>query len=385
MNALTQRLFAEGYTKDHHPPNVHWAYYREFAFNHDYLMTTVWETPCGLLEKGSRFSNGYTSYGGIDYRPENNNPLGGCPYMGERKCPHLLPKMFAGENCIYHYTRRPFDYELSCQKLWDAWDAMQHQAWRKVTDGYGPCSCVEWDQPSRSYVPRYHPQNCINSKCSNPVCAITKLPRNLEKVNIYYDLLRVSRYRIGFADYVDKTLEKGKKQFKHPVARTDAENWLKAYGNEKFRCRRTRKDRTDSHFSEWHGQDGFGEYEYFHFEVTPQNIRIIKRDSRDLTQDLRDVAEGIQVTHASDLKKEAAAAKRQRRDARKEAKARSAERKKISRLQQMLATGLMPDGHPCEEHMLEFCKQALSKLSVPRVPEEMTALEQISLWEADNG
>ena len=374
MNVLTERLFAEGYTKEHHPPNVHWSGYREFEFNYKYLVTTVWETPCGLLEKGSRFGCGDTSVGGITYSPENGNPHASCPYRGELECPHILPAFRWCPQCAFHYTKRPYDYEQSCQKIEDAWDAIQYEARRKALDGFGHCWCFKWDQPSRSYVPAYWVNECINYGCENPVCAVTKKMRNLEKVNIYYDLLRITRYRIGFADFVDKSIEKGLKQLKKSVARTDAEIWLKTNGVAGLRSATTRDDRRNSHFSEYHGEQGFGEYDYYNFEAIAQNVRIEKREHRDLLQDLQDVSDGIQVTHASDHKKQAAAAKRQRREDRRAAKERAAERRHIKNWQQMIATGITPDGEPCSDDLLLFCKKELSKRGLLDVVEQISLL-----------
>lgn len=380
MNALTERLLAAGYTKDHHPPNVRWHIgFNGFQFTHDYLCTTVWETPCGLLKGGHYFCGFSTSHMGIDYEPENNNPLGSCPYRDEGECAYRLPKAFVGERCVFHYTTREYDYESSCKKVEKTWDIIQHEALQKVTDGYGYCDCFQWDQPSRSYIPKYWVERCINHGCENTVCAITKKERNLEKVNIFYDLLRVKQYRIGFADFVDKSLEKGLKQFKRPVARTDAEIWFNTYGNDGLRHSTKRQDRIDSHFSEYHGEQGFGEYDYFYFEVTAQNVRIERRESRDLLQDLRDVENGIRVTHASDLKKTAAAAKRKRKEDRQAAKSRAAERSNIKKWQHMVATGMTPDGEPCGEGLLNFCKKELSKRGLLDIP------EQISLWGNEDG
>lgn len=53
-----------------------------------------------------------------------------------------------------------------------------------------------------------------------------------------------------------------------------------------------------------------------------ENIRIAKSEQRDLLQDLRDVADGLEVVHAVDLKKEQAAKKRESRQRRKEQKER---------------------------------------------------------------
>ena len=53
-----------------------------------------------------------------------------------------------------------------------------------------------------------------------------------------------------------------------------------------------------------------------------ENIRIAKSEQRDLLQDLRDVADGLEVVHAVDLKKEQAAKKRESRQRRREQKER---------------------------------------------------------------
>ena len=58
----------------------------------------------------------------------------------------------------------------------------------------------------------------------------------------------------------------------------------------------------------------------FHYDV--ENIRIAKSEQRDLLQDLRDVADGLEVVHAVDLKKEQAAKKRKSRQRRREQKER---------------------------------------------------------------
>ena len=66
----------------------------------------------------------------------------------------------------------------------------------------------------------------------------------------------------------------------------------------------------------------YGEYDYFEFHYDVENIRIAKREQRDLLQDLRDVADGLEVVHAVDIEKEQAAKKRESRQRRKEQKER---------------------------------------------------------------
>ena len=88
MNKLTERLLAEGCTKDNHPDHVKWHYgWEHFEYTLDYLRKTIWEAPCELLKNGIHsYNNG--SYMGVEYCPENDNPRFGCPYYDEKPCPH---------------------------------------------------------------------------------------------------------------------------------------------------------------------------------------------------------------------------------------------------------------------------------------------------------
>ena len=84
-------------------------------------------------------------------------------------------------------------------------------------------------------------------------------------------------------------------------------------------------DRRQEYFSRMHRHyDDVYDYFEFHYEV--ENIRIARSEQRDLLQDLRDVAEGIEVHHAVDLNKAAAAQKRAAKIHRKELKERRARR-----------------------------------------------------------
>jgi hypothetical protein len=363
MNKLTERLLAEGYTKENHPDHVAWSNWKDFEYTHQYLAGTVWETPCGLLKKGIN-SYSHMSHMGIDYCPENDNPRFGCPYYDEKPCPHRIDtnKMW-GCNCIYHQTDKSYNYEQSVEKLWDEWNKIQSEAWQKITSEYGYCACMIWDRPSRQYKPKYDVDNCIHANCQNEICAITKKERNLEKVNIYYDILRVTRYKQGLLDHEIKSLEKGVKKFASPVSRTDAEIWLKLNKDE-FEPKRNSQDRSNLHFSQYHGKTGFGEYDWFEFTLIPQNIRIEKREARDLMQDLKDAQEGIEITHASDLIKAKKQAKRDAKIARQEAK----ENKVIKNMKKLL--------NGDDELLKRFAERELSRKGV--IVEEKP--EQLSMF-----
>ena len=94
QNQLTRDLYAAGYTREDHPSFVYWSDWQNFGYLFEALLKFTWETPCGLLVDGkSDLGRGLAcsdaSFQGIDYCPENDNPLLRCPY--ERKdCPHSI-------------------------------------------------------------------------------------------------------------------------------------------------------------------------------------------------------------------------------------------------------------------------------------------------------
>ena len=61
-------------------------------------------------------------------------------------------------------------------------------------------------------------------------------------------------------------------------------------------------------------------------QIEAVNFRAVRKDTRDLLQDLRDVADDIQVTHAADELKVAKEQKKARRQAAKAAKAQQVQR-----------------------------------------------------------
>jgi len=322
MNELTNRLLAEGYDKDHQPEYAQWTNWNHFEYTVAVLKETIWEAPCGLIKKGCGYENG--SHLGVTYCPENDNPRFGCPYYDEVPCPHRIDTNLIGWNCIFHQIVRGYDYEISVEKLWDEWDNIKSQAWKTATSDIGYCRCMTWNRENRKYIARHNVVECIRSGCKNEICAVTKKPRNLQKVNIYYDILRVWRYQKGLLTYEDKKPEKGVRRFPKAFARSDAEIWLKLNGDNdvKFQPKLTSTDRQERHFSEYHGKNGFRDYDWFEFSLTVQNIRIEYRERRDLAQDLADIADGIEVVHAGDVTQQKAQEKRNRKLKRQTAKQR---------------------------------------------------------------
>lgn len=333
LNELTKRLLADGHTRVNHPEHVYWSDFENFGYKAEYIFGTVWETPCRLLIEGRSVFTSDVTYNNVWYCPENNNPVIRCPYS-KTGCEHQ-PEMLGRWNmCICHQTERAYDYEASAEKAESDQEKQARAAYMEITGGQY-CSCVvnsNGYKPGR-YQIEYDPDTCISCHCSNQVCSITKRQRDLTKVNIYYDIIREKITRVGIIEDTQKSIEKGCKVFRKPVARTDAEMWLKRkkadYNPFQAKSgiiepRLSAEDHRMNYFSKHHRS--WPGYDYFEFRYHVENIRIEAREQRDLLQDLQDVANGLEVFHASDVKKAAVQKKKDAKQSRQAAKDRKKER-----------------------------------------------------------
>lgn len=331
LNELTKRLYAEGWTREHHPEHVLLGDFENFSYKWEYALKLVWETPCGLLVDGRTVAANDTSYGGVWYCPENGNPLLNCPY-GNKSCEHVTEGLrFAW--CPCRLADEPYDYERSAEKVEHDIDRRRRKQYMEITGGQY-CMCVVGSNGYDGGLVeiRYDVQTCINGGCTNTVCSILKKPRDLKKVNIFYDVRRTWVTKEGLFEETRTELEKGCKVFGKPVARTDAEIWLKTRQAEfdpikdkhVVSPKLSPEDRRMEFFSKMHWK--WPGYECFEFHYEVENIRIEARETRDLLQDLRDAADGIKVVHTSDLQK---AAKQKKRDAREAYRAAKERKRKL--------------------------------------------------------
>lgn len=314
LNDLTRRLFAQGYTKDNHPDTVRWGSWQNFEYRPETLAGFTWATPCGLLiEGGSDTGDGIahsdTFYQHVWYCPENDNPLLRCPH-NRKGCGHI-PAGFPLTMCPCHRTQRPYDYALSVEKIQAEHNRASQQRYMELTGG-AYCACAA---SSDSGEPVYDVAMCIQAQCKNPVCAISKQPRDLKQVNIFYDVRRTWITRKGFLEEARVEVTKGLKLLKRSVARTDAEIWLNTVKNQTPLVSSSNVERPAD-----------GEYDYIEFHYDVENIRIARSARRNLSQDMLDEAAGAEVHHAVDLAKDEAAKKRAARLRRNELKVRRAQR-----------------------------------------------------------
>lgn len=279
LNTLTRRLYAQGYTRDHHPDSVYWGDWQNFCYKWETMLQFTWETPCGLLIQGESnvgrdVAISECFYRHVWYCPENDNPLHLCPH-GRKGCEHI-PAGFPLVMCPCHQTDRAYDYEQSVEKIKAEYAREAHKQYMELTGG-SYCACVVGSNgyAGGCYEVSYDVMNCIRYGCENPVCVIRKQPRNLKKVNIFYDVRRTWITRLGFLEEKKVEVTKGLKVFDHAVAQTDAEIWLKMKEHEASPLnnyavienpKKTPEDRRQEYFSKMHRQYG-GQYDYFEFHI----------------------------------------------------------------------------------------------------------------------
>lgn len=334
-NKLTWDLFEQGYTKDNHPDYVKWyANMQEFEYTTEFLNTSVWEAPCGIIRKG-QFTGGYLSHGGIDWRVENNNYNFNCPYK-KKECEFshpILKSPNCGGQCSWHLSQKPYDYSNSAEKIEDERKELIKTNLNKRfgTNGMISCACCHIDEDTCEPYFKYNPWECIrftSGGCWMKTCWCTGKERDLTLGNIYYDVKVTTEYRQGFIVEPVIQITKGKKLFDNRKAMTDLKMFLKVYPDEVFQREKMRHSR----------QLFYNEHFGNKFEIEVQNVRIEKRESRDLLQDFQDISEGIQVIHKSDEVKKAKEAKKERRIKYLEAKEKKkskAKENKISMTEQL--------------------------------------------------
>ena len=333
LNELTRRLLAEGYTPEDTPPGTceYKSYYGGWTYTSQALNQMVFETPCGLLVRGSRFTNGYLASRGVDWRPENDNPVIPCPRFASGPCslrhPFLqMEKLCCGPDdvvyqCDCHPTDRPYTYEGSLdeahKQVWQESDEL----WKAVETAHNGRVCryqSRYGRTSKTWTTYYSPMECARLWPSCSHCSVLEKDLTPQKGNVFYDVKRTwTEKGTGlFPDEERVSIEKGCKLLEKTVSMTICEAIIQ-YG---------RRD------AEQRVLDRYQRAMFFDptLKIEVLNLRAARMDTRDILLDLQDVANGIQVTHAADSLKAAKAQKKARREA--------AKKQRIRNVEQMLLT-----------------------------------------------
>lgn len=325
-NLFTQDLFSQGYSFENYPDCAklpHNGCDRHlfdilggFEYEKHYLYEKVYATGCGLLCKGSEFSCGYMSYAGIDWKPENNNPVVCCPYRTNR-CPlrhPLLDQVNGGalckiSQCDCHEVHLPYDYEQSIQKVHDEQNRLIRQQYKKFCEKKQNHVChwhTHYNYWTKEWQQTYDPVICAKM-CQNigGICDLRHTPISKKRGNVFYDL-KITKIRHDdtfFNGQEEISIQKGCRFLDTGTSITICEN-IAQYGKSHIIYKATNRYSRETLIDGW--------------KLEVLNIRAEQRESRDLLQDLQDIRDGITVTHASDQIKQSKEAKRQRRLDRKE-------------------------------------------------------------------
>lgn len=312
-NKLSQRLLAEGWTKDQTPPGL--RPWRDFdgGWSYDYRSrkNVVFEAPCGLLWKREEVSNsGHMSFMGVEWTEENDCITVVCPcYDLKEPCPKNHPllrdKPIAGCHyerlcfCALHETDKSWNYEQSAAKVKDEQKAVEDRLWEEYKASKNNRVCrhqSRYNRKTREWSSVYDPLMC-HYGCS--FCSVLGKELSNVRGNVFYDVkISWTQKGTGFLPDIQKTdITKGKKFLDKPVSMTLAEVIAKV-------CKRDIQRREESRRSMALFRGEIDKIEIL-------NVRAAKKEGRDLLQDLNDIKEGATIHHASDDAKAAAAQKRE--------------------------------------------------------------------------
>lgn len=376
-NLLTKRLLAEGYTADNYPKDkVHIAggyhtastgpldnVYGGFEYNRVYSDNFLYKTGCGMYVKGSNVLT-HMGYMGEEWCHENDNPVVRCPY-DKAECPlndKRLHGIFGGGLCIQcwcacHKTDEAYDYEHSFEKANQDRKDEERRKYQEYSDAHNGRVCqnhMYYNERTREWNMYYEPAKCA-SMCfaQNGYCPVLGRKLNKKRGNVYYDLKtsgikkQTEAQRSLFDGERWTHIEKGMRVFKNPCSMDICEAFIKVQSDKIL------SDYKVNHSTEYLFDKSF--------KAEILNIRAESKPSRDLMQDLQDIRDGIEISHASDNEK-------QKKEAKKE-KRKLAKQKNIERL---------------EKKIIEVGYENLVEYSVDRVhadkwltPERLEELEQI--------
>lgn len=300
LNKLTKKLLAEGFSKDNPPSNFRsWNdFYGGWEYSIEQERNIIIETPCGCVgNAATNGANGITSYMGVDWRLENNNALVACPFnkFDCEKRDKLLHNSNWGSHtwCNTHIIEKAFDYDKSIEKIKEE----NRKKYEKLKDDYIKskngyvCEIqLRFDEKAGKFKQSYNPIECAYYNCN--YCSLRHRELGKEKGNIFYDK-KIARIEKGvgfFADEKKISIFKGNRLFEKSIKLSIAEEIVK-------RCESKIIEKVESRYS---SDLFFAKYHNIFFELEVLNIRAEKRESRDLEQDLSDIADGIKVIHASD-------------------------------------------------------------------------------------
>lgn len=379
LNKITRELLAQGWTKDQTPEGFQkWNdFYGGWEYKRSVTYKFVFQTPCGMLVKGDKVT-GDMSYMGVHWMFENDNPVVNCPFYSLHYCP-LRHTLLQGEH-IYNYRSRlgdikhcavkrtdiPWEYGNSVEKVLDDNEKEEDALWTAFYAKHKGRVCrhqSHYNRSEKKWYVHYDPLVCSHYHCEH--CSILDKPISPKKANVYYDLKK-SHIQKGQGFMPDETIVSVNKGIKLLRASETICEAIVRYARHHIQ----HKVYMENH-----------SFCFFGGTVEVLNLRAERKESRDLLQDLQDVANGIAVTHQSDLQKADKAAKRARRQ--------ESQQRRVERFKKLICKNGFDnlsesDKHRAKKHLTPVeilqADRAYKKSLLPKPPNpQMTFIEEVPL------
>lgn len=329
LNELTKRLLTEGWKPEETPPDTkeYFWFYGGWTYTTEALRAMTFETPCGLLVKGSRFGSGDMAWRGIKWQPENDNPVVCCPRFDLDFCaiqhPQLWDERSASRSgltrqCACHRTARPYTYEGSLDEAHDRVWAEAEELWESFKVRHRGRVCKQhcyYDRTAKEWHILFNPITCAdNYGRACRYCPILGKELDTRRGNVFYDVkeTRIIKGDWLFPDKEVTTIHKGYKVLDRTVSLTLCDaivRYAKHHVIDRFLL---------NHHHELYFDKSL-RYELINFRAQRQN-------TRDIMQDLADTAAGIEVVHQADAEQFRKEQKRARKAARLAQRVRSLEK-----------------------------------------------------------
>ena len=329
LNELTKRLLSEGWKPEDTPPGTkkYFWFYGGWTYTSEALRAMTFETPCGLLVKGSRFNSGDMAWRGINWQPENNNPVVCCPRFDLDFCTMRHPQLWdecsssrigLTRQCACHQTNRTYTYEGSLDEAHDRVWAESEELWESFNARHKGRVCKQhciYDRTAKEWSILYNPIECAD--CYGRICrycSVLGKKLDTQKGNVFYDVKETRTIKGDwlFPDKEVTTIHKGYKVLDRTVSLTLCDAIV-----------RYAKHHVIDHFLLNHHHELYFD-KTLRYELI--NFRAQRQNTRDIMQDLADVAAGIEVVHQADADKLQKEQKRARKKARQEQRVRKLEK-----------------------------------------------------------
>lgn len=296
----------------------------EFIFKHQYIQQSTFITPCGLKVKGSKTWDNLSCFG-KEYRYENNSGLITCPFAEscEKHSKEFNEYGAIRNYCEIRFTSEAWSYEQSFERKLDRLEALKRKQRHDFLASH-PRSCrYQINYEGGEWKNRYNFSIC-RTTCGGGCryCPVAGKALTNKKANVFFDI-RVTRTNPEFKGSLFEgnelvSITKGNRFFESPISADLCERFVKSFP---FEIRHKEENRR-------HSEKFFAELKGEVYKIDIENIRVEKKESRDLLQDLQDIADGIQVVHALDREKQAKIQKKEKREEQARKKEKRIERKK---------------------------------------------------------